>query len=84
MDALSGHICKNKKLYHHVQFQLFGCDIAPNENLDVSLMEINKGPSMTHHDDRDALVKLKVQDDIFNIVHPKEGEKPNNNFILIY
>ena len=84
MIALGDYICKNKKLYKHTMFQLFGCDIAPSSNLDVSLMEINKGPSLVPFDKRDREVKIKVQDDIFNIVHPKKDEKLNNDFIKIY
>jgi Tubulin-tyrosine ligase family len=38
----------------------FGCDIAPDSNLDVLLMEVNKGPDLDYKDERDAAVKKKM------------------------
>lgn len=38
-------------------FAILGCDIAIDSQLDVKLMEINKGPDMGVKDDRDGLLK---------------------------
>lgn len=70
MQAINQKICKNKKLDNHVRFQLFGCDLAPDANLGVTLMEINKGPDLNSKDEKDAKVKLLVQKDIFKIIDP--------------
>jgi hypothetical protein len=83
MEAISKKICKNKKLDKHVRFQLFGCDLAPDANLGVKLMEINKGPDLGAKDERDKQVKIQVQKDIFKIIDPMEGDT-NNRFIKIF
>ena len=81
MLALSPNICKNKKLNHHIRFELFGCDIAPTNTLKARLMEINKGPDMNAKDDRDKLVKLTVQRDIIKIINNNDND--NNKFIKL-
>ena len=68
MKALANKICSNKKLKKHTKFQLFGADLAPDENLNCKLMEINKGPDIGFKDDRDGDVKKKVINDIFTVV----------------
>jgi hypothetical protein len=82
VKALSKKICNNSQLQDKVRFQLFGCDIAPDSQLNVKLMEINKGPDMGAKDERDKQVKIKVQEDIFNLVMPEN--KDNNRFIKIF
>ena len=68
MKALRNKICKNARLKNNTIFQLFGADIAPDKNLRPYLVEINKGPDLGPKDDRDKKVKLKVQQDIMDIV----------------
>jgi len=82
VEALSTVICKNNKLKDTLRFQLFGCDVAPDSNLDCKLMEINKGPDMNAKDDRDKIVKTKVQNDIFGIIEDNDLSK--TNFIKIF
>jgi hypothetical protein len=64
-----------------IGFQLYGADIAINDNLNPSLMEINKGPDLTAKDGRDKELKLKLSEDILKCV----GLLPNedNNFITV-
>jgi len=64
-----------------VGFQLYGADIAINDNLTPLLMEINKGPDLSAKDERDKKLKLKLSEDILKSV----GLLPNNNndFIII-
>jgi len=64
-----------------IGFQLYGADIAINDNLNPSLMEINKGPDLTAKDNRDRNVKFKLSEDILKSV----GLLPNvnNNFTTV-
>jgi hypothetical protein len=68
VDALSRHICKNKKLYNHLRFQLFGSDVAPTADLGAYLMEINKGPDLDAKDERDKKIKYVVQTDMLKLI----------------
>ena len=68
ITALAPTICKNKKLSHHIRFQIFGSDVAPTDDLSAYLMEINKGPDLNAKDDRDKQVKLGMQKDIFKVI----------------
>jgi hypothetical protein len=81
MEAISKKICKNNKLKNNVRFQLFGCDLAPDSNLNVKLMEINKGPDLSAKDERDKIVKFNVQKDIFKLLDPDEENNELNNII---
>ncbi|VVU94314.1 Tubulin-tyrosine ligase family [seawater metagenome] len=86
MVSLHGKICKMEHLQKNTLFQLFGADIGPDENLEPSLMEINKGPDLSPKDDRDGKVKIKVQGDIMDIVDT-DGDykiKETNGFSLVY
>ena len=44
MKAVNIPTCNRRDLKDNVRFQLFGADIAPDNNLGVKLIEINKGP----------------------------------------
>jgi hypothetical protein len=79
MNALSTNICKNSKLDNNIRFQLFGADIAPDNNLGMKLMEINKGPDLGAKDERDKSVKLELQKDIINLIKNRD-----THFIKIY
>ena len=46
MNALKEPICNNKNLKNTVRFQIFGADVAPDNLLNVKLIEINKGPDL--------------------------------------
>lgn len=46
----------NKGTYG-TKFAIFGCDIAPEERLNVKIMEINKGPDLSGKDERDSALK---------------------------
>lgn len=78
IKALSSNICS--KVNNNTKFQLFGADIAPDENLECTLMEINKGPDLGFKDFRDESIKKKVVYDIFSLV---EGDE-DNDFIKVY
>lgn len=80
MKAINKKVCKNSNLSHHVRFQLFGCDLAPDSKLNATLIEINKGPDLDAKDERDKQVKIKVQEDIFKII---EEDKTTTDFIRL-
>jgi len=64
-----------------VCFQLYGVDVAINNQLNPLVMEINKGPDLTAKDGRDKDLKITLCTDILKSV----GLIPNvnNNFITI-
>jgi hypothetical protein len=68
--AFVGIICKTQKFkYNNTLFELFGVDIAVDENLNSMIMEINKGPDMGAKDKRDSEVKHSVIRDIFRLIN---------------
>lgn len=84
MKALSRRICSEDKLKKHLKFQIFGADVAPDENLDCTLMEINKGPDIGFKDERDGNVKKQMVYDAFNVIDPIKGEEGKHEFERIY
>jgi hypothetical protein len=78
--AFIGKICNGEKLYNNVTFQLFGIDIAMNDNYNPMIMEVNKGPDMEAKDERDSNLKHKVVQDIMQIINIAEGD---NDFIQV-
>lgn len=61
-------ICNDRKIKSAISFQMFGVDIAINDNLWPSIMEINKGPDMGAKDERDKELKIKCTEDTLRIV----------------
>lgn len=82
MSATNVGICNNSKFKNNFLFQLFGVDIAPDNNLNVKIIEINKGPDMGGKDIRDNKVKDKIIKDLFRTVNVLKNE--NNDFIQIW
>jgi hypothetical protein len=80
--AIYNKINKNSKITNKLTFQLFGADIAINNELMPSLMEINKGPDLGSKDKRDGDVKYKVVSDIFRIIKIIDDNE-QNDFIHI-
>ena len=64
-----------------VSFQLYGVDVAINNNLNPLVMEINKGPDLTAKDGRDKNLKLNLCSDILKSVGLIDNL--NNNFITV-
>jgi len=84
--AIEPYICNQKNLSNNTRFQLFGCDVAPNKNLEVQIMEFNKGPDFTPKDDRDKKVKVKVLHDILDLIDDTNNIdlEEENNFVQIW
>ena len=83
MKALSRKICKSSKLSKHLRFQIFGADLAPDENLEGTLMEINKGPDISFKDQRDGGVKKNMVLDAFSVIDPIDS-KVKHGFIKVF
>lgn len=82
--AYIGKICTGDKLKTHVTFQLFGADIALDENLNAKIMEINKGPDMGAKDERDSILKHDCIRDMFRKIGIlNEVNNSKNGFIRI-
>ncbi len=62
-------------------FQLFGVDIALDENLEPKIIECNKGPNLLKNDDRDGNLKTALVNDIFKVLNVIDND--HNNFIQI-
>ena len=65
-----------------VSFQLYGADIAIDNELKPLLMEINKGPDLSAKDERDKTLKLKLCYDMLNSVNLLPDN--NNEFITVF
>lgn len=74
VDAVSSTVCVNSKLKNFLTFQLFGADVALNDQLFPQLIEINKGPDLGAKDGKDGDVKHKVVTDIFKVIKVLDGE----------
>lgn len=75
-------ICIESKLQQFMRFQLFGADIALDENLLPQIMEINKGPNMESMDKNDEDLKQGVLQDIFKVIQINNDN--NHNFIKVF
>lgn len=64
-----------------VCFQLYGVDVAINNNLNPLVMEINKGPDLSAKDGRDKDLKINLCTDILKSVGLIDNV--NNNFITV-
>jgi hypothetical protein len=71
------------KLKENKKFQIFGTDIAVDDELNVKLMEINKGPDLDAKDKRDSELKHNLVRDIFKTVNLIEDDT-KNDFVRIY
>lgn len=74
-------ICNNKSIDDDITFQLFGCDIAIDNKLDVKVIEINKGPDIGQKDAKDGLIKYNMMNDMLAVL--KIIDKPSHNYIKL-
>jgi len=68
-NAVKGDICNLEHLKKNVSFQLFGLDVIFDKKLHPYILEINKGPEMKPKDNRDRLMKTKLNKDMLTIVN---------------
>ena len=81
--VLSTKTCLNNNPNNKIFFQIYGVDVQPDANLNVKLIEINKGPDLNSKDERDGQVKYKMQQDLFKIINPAKFGI-TTNFIKVY
>ena len=65
-----------------VSFQLYGVDVAIDDELRPQIMEINKGPDLTAKDGRDKNLKIKLCKDMLKSVGLVCNDS-SNNFINV-
>ena len=66
-------------------FQLYGIDVAIDEQLNAMMMEINKGPDISVKDERDGAVKKQLIKDMLKItglIKFDNTDKPNFTLFL--
>jgi hypothetical protein len=74
-------LCQQNDFKFCTTFQLFGIDIALDENLQPKIIECNKGPNLNVNDKRDGQLKKSLVKDIFKVLGiVKDG---NHNFVKI-
>jgi len=83
MMSSIGKVCNGTKLSNNISFQLFGADIAVNDQLWPQIMELNKGPDMGAKDDKDGLLKRKCTKDMLKIVGIIKNDLEPNGFIQL-
>ncbi len=84
MKAASPKVCNKSNVSQQVSFQLFGCDLAYNKDLEVSLIEMNKGPNLAPHGPRDSKLKHDLIDETFKLVGVVPNNDKNSHFIRVY
>jgi hypothetical protein len=82
--AFKGKICTkiDKKgetvpIYTDYSVQIFGADVAINDQLQPQIIEINKGPDLSPKDDRDGNVKKKLINDVLEVLGLKTRSNDN-------
>jgi hypothetical protein len=82
IESIKEVICTNPNINNIFSFQLFGADVAINENLDAQIIEINKGPDLGAKDSKDKKVKHSVVEDMLKVM--KIIPDINHGFIKIF
>jgi hypothetical protein len=62
-------------------FVILGCDLAPDEDFNVLIMEMNKGPDLQQKDKRDGILKFNM---IKQTICKLYDKNVKDNFIKIY
>tara|TARA_B100001996_G_scaffold379144_1_gene364404 strand:+ start:90 stop:1172 length:1083 start_codon:yes stop_codon:yes gene_type:complete len=73
----------NKNANKNTYFQLFGLDYIFDNDLNVYLLELNKGPDMSSKTDKDYILKYRIYEDLFNLLGILETTISKNMFIKI-
>jgi hypothetical protein len=82
-NVYTDHLTYENKKFLGTKISLYGCDIAPDDTLNVKIMEINKGPDLSYKDTKDKDLKVKMAKDIFQITGIVPNEKDENGFVLL-
>jgi hypothetical protein len=65
------------------RFLIFGCDIYPFQNLDVKLIEINKGPDLNAKDTKDGEIKYALIHEALQLVNVTHRHTSDSNYIKV-
>lgn len=76
--AYSNVLARENKKLPGIKFNVYGVDIAPDEKLNITLIEVNKGPSIEKHDARDGELKFNMIQDCFTLVGLSKLGNPRN------
>lgn len=71
------NICKLKGNENNLNFQLFGLDYIFDNDLNIFLLEINKGPDMNSKNNIDYKLKYNIMEDVFIKVGLINSNKAN-------
>lgn len=81
--AFQGKLTKSTKFNDtNIMFQLFGADIAVDDKLNPTIMEINKGPDLDAKDERDSALKHELVRNMFKIIDTSQMENCNETMFL--
>lgn len=81
---LQGDPTKRKFNDTIVSFQIFGVDVAMNDELNPIVIEVNKGPDLGAKDERDSEVKHTLIRDMFKVVGLIDGQSYlDTNFVQV-
>jgi hypothetical protein len=82
--AFKGRICRKitdsgelVPIYKDYSVQIFGADVAINDQLQPQIIEINKGPDLSPKDDRDGSVKIKLVSDVLEVIGIRPRKQDN-------
>lgn len=88
--AFKGKICKKVDnrgepipIYKDYSVQIFGADVAINDQLQPQIIEINKGPDLSPKDDRDGIVKRKLVGDVLEVIGLKPSSDENGLNLVV-
>jgi hypothetical protein len=59
-----------------LKVNILGVDVGPTSNLDVKLIEINKGPSLTYMDERDKSIKFNMVKNLMTLIGISKNGDP--------
>jgi hypothetical protein len=82
-DTFESILMEDNKHIPGIKFSVFGMDIAPDENLGCSIIEVNKGPDLTPKDARDKELKCNMVTEMFSIVGILKENEKHNGFIHV-
>lgn len=82
--TFKGRICRKNNtngepipIFKDYSVQIFGADVAINDQLQPQIIEINKGPDLSPKDDRDGTVKRKLVSDVLELLGLKTYSNEN-------
>jgi len=83
LQASTGTICKYKLNNNNQTFQIFGIDFMLTKELVPYILEINIGPGMDPFCGRDKKMRLKLHNNMLEIINIIKKISPDNGFIKI-